>query len=225
MRSANVPVLLAVMVVLVLFLALPRANAVIDFNDGGIYNIDYEIDDDVRVDWEAPGMGTTINLLAGGAITAGYDLHGYNDSRINISGGSVGHWLKAYDSTRVEISSGWITYYLCAYGSSEVTVSGGSIWDSIFVGYDSPDDSVITFAGSDFAVDGEAFGYGELSSIYGMGFWGEPSRHLTGMLASGGLLDNDFYIGGDASIVLVPEPGTVLLLGFGAVMLRRRKRS
>ena len=97
--------------------------------------------------------------------------------------------------------------------------------DSIFAGYNSPDDSVITFVGSDFAVDGEAFGYGELSSIWKMGYWGEPSRHLTGMLAGGGLLDNDFYIGGDASIMLVPEPGTVLLLGFGAVMLRRRKRS
>lgn len=222
MRSRNSAVLVTA-VTLVLSLALPRANAVIDFNDGGIHDIGYEINDDVRVDWEAPGMETTVNLLPSGAITPGYGLYGYNDSRINIFGGSVGYWLRAYDSTRVEISSGWITYYLSAYGSSEVTVSGGSIGDSIFAGYDSPDDSVITFVGSDFAVDGETFGYGELSSIWGGGNWGEPRRRLTGTLASGVLLDNDFYIGGDSRIVLVPEPGTVLLLGLGGLMLRRKR--
>lgn len=222
MRSRNAAVLVTA-VTLVLSLALPRADATLYFDDGGIHDIDYEINDDVYVDYKSPGMGTTVNLLPSGAITESHDLLGFNNSRINISGGSVGHWLRAYDSTRVEISSGWITYYLSAYGSSEVTVSGGSIGDSIFAGYDSPDDSVITFVGSDFAVDGEAFGYGELSSIHGKGYWGEPSRRLTGTLASGDLLDNEFRIGGDSRIVLVPEPGTVLLLGLGGLMLRRKR--
>ncbi|MFX1265698.1 MAG: PEP-CTERM sorting domain-containing protein [Promethearchaeota archaeon] len=37
------------------------------------------------------------------------------------------------------------------------------------------------------------------------------------------LTDNDFYIGYNAIIILVPEPSTLLLLGLAAVMVRRLK--
>ena len=66
-------------------------------------------------------------------------------------------------------------------------------------------------------------GYGELASIFGGKYQDEPLRHLTGMLNSGDLLDNDFYIGYDAKIVLAPEPATLLLVGLGGLMFRRRK--
>ena len=46
---------------------------------------------------------------------------------------------------------------------------------------------------------------------------------LAGKLERGDIMSNNIYIWGDGSIVLVPEPATLLLLGFGAVMLRRRK--
>ncbi|MBA7632239.1 hypothetical protein ES703_39782 [subsurface metagenome] len=82
-----------------------------------------------------------------------------------------------------------------------------------------------TIIGSDFAVDGQPFGYGELTSI---GYNGnEPNRRLTGVLASGDLLDNNFCIYGDnAKIVLtpIPAPAGMLLgtIGVGLVGWLRR---
>jgi len=75
--------------------------------------------------------------------------------------------------------------------------------------------------GSDFAVDGEPFGYGELTSILGGDPGYEPHRRLTGTLASGELFNNQFKIGYDARIVLIPEPATMALLGIGLLFLRK----
>ena len=88
---------------------------------------------------------------------------------------------------------------LLAYGSSQVDIYGGSI-DRYLMPMDS---SVITIHGSGFAYDGEPFN-GELISINGGDWFGEPVRHLTGTLASGEPIDNDFYICYDAKIILVP---------------------
>ena len=52
----------------------------------------------------------------------------------------------------------------------------------------------------------------------------ETWRRLTGTLDNGGVINNDFKIGGSvASIVLVPEPMSISLLGLGGLMLRKRK--
>jgi len=45
-----------------------RDRAEIQYNDGGTYDIATTINDNVWVDWETPGMGTTVNVLAGGEI-------------------------------------------------------------------------------------------------------------------------------------------------------------
>ena len=81
----------------------------------------------------------------------------------------------------------------------------------------------LTIHGSDFAIDGSPVGLGEITSILGGSYWYEPYRRLTGTVANGDIINNQFRIGNDASIVLVPEPATLLLLTLGVLTLRKKR--
>ncbi len=293
MKSKRVEILTAAIVLLV---SASPVMAVIEFNDGGTYDILANKTNkvvEVWIDFETPGMGTTVNILEGGIFGfTGYDLKGFEDSIINLLGGSIASLgaygrsqvtvsagviggrqhlyacdnsrvtvsggrinnFRVYDSSQATISGGWISILspkdssqvtvsggqmgalsasdssqvtvsggqmgdLCASDSSQVTISGGVLEEALIV------DSHGTMAiyGSDFAVDGTPVGYIELSSILGGPFRNEPHRRLTGTLASGEPINNDFQIGHSAKIVLVPEPATLLLLGFGGLMLKRKR--
>jgi len=178
---------------------------------------------------------TEVNI-SGGLIR--WRLRAYNSSQVSMSGGSIGGDLVADGSSQVTFSGGSINKQLYAYGTSQVSMSGGSIGWSLVAHYGShvsflggsigreliaDQSGVLTIHGSEFAVGGVPFGYGELTSIFGSWYSNEPYRHLTGILASGDLIDNDFRIGHNAKIVLVPEPATLLLLCLGAVILRRKR--
>jgi hypothetical protein len=86
------------------------------------------------------------------------------------------------------------------------------------------DQSEIQIFGSDFAVDGLAIGYGELTSILGGDPWYEPLRYLTGTLLNGELIDTTFRIGDNARIVLIPEPASAMIIGIGGLFLFLRRR-
>lgn len=298
----------------VLSMTSSAALAYIEFNDGQIHNIGYRINNLVLIDWLSPGMQTTVNLLDGGMIKWPHELHAYEESNVNIRGGSIeynlsasdasrinmsggsiggnldlmgraeaeilggligGHvwtwdsshirvtggsieeglWarggsqvqisggtiggsLHALDRTKVEISDGLIDGHVWADGSSQVDISGGLIgheieaYGSSYVDISggliggrlvSSDLAVLTIHGWDFALDGEPIGYCELTSIHGHSLSSEPPRHLIGTLFGGELIDNYFYIGGDAKIVLIPEPASIVLMGLGILaMLRNR---
>lgn len=99
----------------------------ISFSDGGVHNINYQINDcDVRVDYQSPGMRTTINWLDGGIIFG--QLDAYEDSVINVSGGSFMEYpgLCSYDNSQVNVFGGGV-YYLCANDNSKVNFSGGTV--------------------------------------------------------------------------------------------------
>lgn len=253
-------------IVVVLSVASSPVLAWIGFADGGIHDITYEINEYVRVDYQAPGLSTTLNLLDDGNIAYPSHLQTYEDSIVNLLGGSIGMSLYASGRSHINVSIGLIRYDLYTCQSSQVDVSGGSIGRAlnlsgnaqlslsggligtglqggqlrlydysqayIFGGsIDGPfyaeGSAIVTIVGSDFAVDGAPFGYGELTSILGGSAWDEPPRVLTGTLASGQPLDNDFYIGQDAKIVLTPAPGAVLLgmLGLSVAGLKLRKHA
>jgi hypothetical protein len=239
-------------VAVVLFLCACPAFGTIYFKDGLTHNIDYRIDDSIFVDYQAPLMYTTVNWLAGGSNYF-HNLDAYEQSRINIRGGYINglishnssqvdmsggliDGIRSFGSSHVSISGGTIwdlssddfsqvnisggsMWHLRIYDSSQVNISGGSISGYLYLW----DQSNIQIFGSDFAVDGQLVGYGELISTFGGDPENEPIRHLTGTLLSGELIDTNFRIGYDARIVLIPEPATIALFGLGVFFLRKRQ--
>jgi hypothetical protein len=233
MRNKSITIWLMVSV---LVISAGQGFGYTEFKDGGTHNINYTINDSIRVDYQAPSMQTTVNLLNGGNTPSSFSLEGYNDSRINISGGSLGNDLWAYGNCQVTISSGSISGDLFARSSSQVTMTEGSVGGvfysdgSSFVNWYGGaigrrltliDTATLTIYGSNFVVNGIPFGCGEIKSISGGYYTDEPLRTLTGTLANGDIIDHQFQIGNDAKIVIVPEPATLLLLGLGAVVARR----
>ena len=80
----------AIPALVIAVLVSATSYGVIYFEDGGTHEIDYAINDDVLVDQTAPGTPTTVSMVAGGTINT---LQGYDNSIINISGGSVYRFL------------------------------------------------------------------------------------------------------------------------------------
>jgi hypothetical protein len=275
MRTINLTICL---IVLTLCLDGSQVMGLTQFKDGQTHNIGWEIPDDVWVDYKAPNMNTTVNLLNGGSIPSPYTLQGFNNSRLNVSGGSVNALntyntshltmsggnvnsdLYAHDNSQITMSGGVVSRYLFADDSSQITISGGTVYVSVnaynngqitisggslgingFHAYGNgridwsggtlvgngdiqlDGFAVLALDGSNFAIDGVPFVSGEITSILGGDYSNDPFRRLTGTLAKGDIINNQFRIGNDAKIVLVPEPATLLLLGFGAVLLRKKR--
>jgi hypothetical protein len=193
---------------------------------GGRINEPYNLQafEDSRINMLSGSIGGILSAfgssqvdISGGSIST---IVSFNSSQIDISGGSILWNLYSYGSSQVNISGGSIGGSLCNYDSSQVNVSGGQIVDRFIT----LDYATLKIYGSDFAIDEQTFGYGELTSILGGHWYDEPHRHLTGTLLSGELIDNDFYIGEDARIVLVPEPASAMIIGIGGLFLFLRRR-
>lgn len=116
---------LMVVVLLVLVCGVGSASgAWIQYKDGETHNISSTINDDVWVDYQAPGAQTTVNLLPGGNIASGSELHCYQDGRINIKGGSVSGFLFAFDNSLTTMTGGSVGYL---YSSGNVAMIGGNV--------------------------------------------------------------------------------------------------
>jgi hypothetical protein len=158
-----------------------------------------------------------ITMLGG---TVDEFLGAYDSSQVTMSGGSVGNQLLANNS-QVTMSGGSVRYDLFARNSSQVTITGGLVNRDLFADNNSLVNwsggtvggrlliggvAILVINGSNFAIEGISVGFGEIeiASILGGDCFNEPSRRLTGRLANGDIINNQFQIGNDAKIVLGP---------------------
>jgi hypothetical protein len=222
----------------------------IDFFDGQVHEIDSTISNSfeiVRVDYGYTGVGTTLNIVPGGKI--GLDCLAFENSKVNLLGGEIASNLFAQNNSQITVSDGVVGEFLWSSGNSQVTISGGHIGIEVdaymnsqitfsggTIGHDLRADGysqvtisggqvgyelwatqhgVVTIYGSDFSIDGLNIGYGPITVASGI---------LTGTLASGDLIDTNFHIYDEATITLIPEPATFLLLALGSLALLRKRR-
>jgi len=157
--------------------------------------------------------------VEGGLIE--HSLFTYWSSHATVLAGIINQDVEASMTSQITVAGGLIKNNLNAVSNSQIIVKGGSIAGNIYAGSDSySHNSVITFLGSDFAIDGVPVDFGQ----YFVGDY--IGGHITGVLANGDLLDNDFFIYDKASIELViPEPATFVFLGLGGVALLRKKKN
>ena len=157
------------------------------------------------VDWLFAYNFSTVNMSDGGTEK----IYAYNSSTVNMSYGCVDEYLWAHDSSNVNISGGNVDY-LGADDSSTVNISGGHMF-----GLGALNSSVVTFHGRNFRGSGGLILYGDsvLSTGTLSGEWFDGTQWWVTI----GHLDPT------ATIRAIPEPATLLLLGLGAVMLRKRR--
>ena len=198
-------------------------NSVINFN-GGTVTKDFSCRDNSTLNFNG-GQYTGMSLWAGEYGTINFISGQNNDylvaagnATINFFGGQA-NALSASEYGTTNLIGGQVSSHIYADGYSTINIYGGLIGDDLKL----LQESTIKIFGYDFAVDGIPFGYGELTSISGGEYWDESYRSLTGTLLSGESINNDFRIGHDARIILIPEPATVLLLGLGGLFLKRRR--
>ena len=117
-------------------------------------------------------------LVAGGSLDQGLVV--MDTSALEVSGGSVAAaGLRSRGSSTLLLTGGVISADLTAMEWSSITMSGGSVVANHDI--TAQHSSSITFVGSDFELNGVPLDFGEVVFVQGT---------LTGMLASGDILDN-----------------------------------
>ena len=213
-------------------------------HNGETWDISIEVNTNIHVDFLTSGEPTTVNILDGAKLDS--TITGYNNSSINVLGGEV-NTVSTHNNSTADISGG-IVNAVDVFDNSTTAIAGGNVsslwaWHSstidIFDGIVNlnliPDhnstvkiyggwvnrlhasgSSTVTFFGQNF--------------VLGDGLWLEDDRLFgTGMLSGQWVNGMEWTteIGWNpetSTILLIPEPMTLLLLGFGGLALRRRKR-
>ena len=161
---------------------------------------------------------STVEVLGG---NIGHNLQAEGNSNIVVRGGTVGSYAHALDNGVLTIYGGVFNGPVCSNDTGTVNVKGGTIndWLEVF-------DSTIYLYGSNFKVGGVDLKYGDNLRDYGTvgsnQFWFIGT--ITGTLSDNSQLNTSFGIhtDTDGAIIISPEPATVLLLGLGGLMLRKK---
>ncbi len=180
---------------------------------GGLVGEYLEAQGNSRITISEGAIGSWMNVMdnsrvdvTGGLVGSGIETQ--NNSRLTISGGMIGDGLSASHNSRITISGGSVAGSLSAYNNSLVTISGGYFGDLMTV----DDNGQVFIMGSDFN-----FGLGRITETEGT---------LTGTLQNGDSIDFGFHLyGANASITLIPEPTTLLLLGLGSSIVYNSRQN
>lgn len=216
---------------LVCCFVLSSVAGTVIFDDGKVHTI-YSWPTNctkINVRNNSQGEPTTVNIEAGANTTLYLRVHetsvlnisgtvqfanASDDSQINITGGSTVGGLQAHDNSQIYISSGSIGGQLQVFDYGKVTIFGGSIQGQINL----KDRVTVTIYGSDFMLDGRVVS-GTITSLV------STYATLTGTLDDGSPLNNRLWFDSPyASLVILPEPATLLFLGIGILILIKRKR-
>jgi len=122
-----------------------------------------------------------------------------------IDRGFIMNDVAVSDNSVFNMFGGWINWDLVADDKSSAYISGGVVNLRLLLYHNSQ----LIIEGTDFN-----YAYGTYTNTSGL---------LTGTLLDGTPLNNEFQITGSATMTLVPEPSSLLLLGLGALMLRRKR--
>ena len=194
------------------------------------------------------GNGSSYIKVTGGEIAAGGEasLEMSETSELLFAGGQVQSDLRVEDSAFAKITGGNIKRLLLFdYGEAEITegtigyvswdnaallhqqsithVYGGDFIGEIRLGANPNwlDESCELFVyGTNFTINGSPVEYGTYINLNGQNY---TDYYLTGTLLSGEAISNNIYLYDDTSLVLTPEPATVLFLGLGGLLLLRRR--
>ncbi len=124
---------------------------------------------------------------------------------VNFLDGAYTPMVNVYDNSVFNMFGGKLCMVLLdTLDNSTAYICGGVISGTIAL----TEHSQVTIAGTGFN--------------YPDGTYSNTVGQLTGTLLNGGEISVDFLVGEHTTMTLVPEPATVLLLGLGAVLLRRK---
>lgn len=219
-------------VTIILTLTLTQNGlAIIDYNDGGVYDINTIMPTDVvRVT-----NGTTINLQDGGTITSSrFAIFGYGIW-------SIGSFVNTYNGSSITGADGGINSGIYAVQNSVINIfggniSGGSNGSSSASGIRVSDSMVNIYGGlitagvGSTAPDIRIIDESCVVNIFGTDFnyapgpVGDIEGVITGILSDGTPLDLTFYQDVGGQIVLIPEPASIAILTLGSLVLIRRKK-
>ena len=176
--------------------------------------------------------GSVFNISGGSGLSF---FNANNGSVVNISGGSVGNGFEANTGSEVNISGGTIGLIFDAEPGSVVNISGG-MFNTILPDFDAQAGSEINLFGGEFFLDGvfldSSLTLGQPFTIF------DRDVTLSGRLADGFAFSFDLnstdnltedFFDPDATLTVtfvgvVPEPGSLGLLGLGSLILLGRRR-
>ncbi|MGA2324531.1 MAG: PEP-CTERM sorting domain-containing protein [Sedimentisphaerales bacterium] len=192
------------------------------FNDPGTH---LELLDGAKTGYILPFNKSTITINGGSVDGGNVSIDTHGDNIITVNGGTLKGDIAANNNSRIYANGGTFYDDIYAYDNGIAEVRGGLI-SGIYGVFGS---GKIYLYGSNFSINGQDLNYGDslrdyvsLSPTYPEYYIGT----ITGTLQNGSAVNNDFWIWAstDADIIVVPEPCTLLLLGIGAAIVRKRHR-